>query len=451
MLKGQFWFDFGFEYEMRQALEEGRDAEACKSRFAEILAMNDENPEKVRQAGEIFDEIQKLPVRSGYEYVEPSGLDEIRAARPLPVQGLTKEQLSDERAYDKIYGAWLGRCIGNLLGQPLEGWMRERITGLFRDTGNYPVRYFISSDIPAGLRDKYGVSDTAAGGNRKIVSWINNVKYMPEDDDINYTIIALKLLEDHGKNFTPDDVGECWLNNLPIFHTYTAERAAYRNLTAGIYTPESAKYRNPFREWIGAQIRADFFGYITPDNPELGAEYAWRDASISHTRNGIYGEMFIAAMLSAAASNNDIEKLIEAGLSQIPEKSRLAEKIMLVLSWKREGIGWEAAIDRIHKMFDETSKHDWCHTISNAMIVCMALLYGECDFEKSIGIAVLSAFDTDCNGATVGSILGMILGARALPEKWVKPLNDKVKSGVDGFGLINISELAARTLKISKG
>jgi len=54
-------------------------------------------------------------------------------------------------------------------------------------------------------------------------------------------------------------------------------------------------------------------------------------------------------------------------------------------------------------------------------------------------------FDTDCNGATVGSILGMMHGASALPEKWTAPLNDKIKSGVDGFGLVKISELAERT------
>jgi ADP-ribosylglycohydrolase len=193
--------------------------------------------------------------------------------------------------------------------------------------------------------------------------------------------------------------------------------------------PESASYRNPYREWIGAQIRADFFGYITPDDPKKGAELAWRDASISHVKNGIYGEMFVAAMLSASYVKKDIEDIIRTGMSQIPEKSRLYEGIKIVLDWRKEGITWEDAINRVHEKYDEKNMHHWTHTISNAIIVCIGLLYGECDFEKSIGIAVTAGFDTDCNCATVGSIIGFVLGSKALPEKWTNPLNNRLKSG----------------------
>jgi ADP-ribosylglycohydrolase len=120
----------------------------------------------------------------------------------------------------------------------------------------------------------------------------------------------------------------------------------------------------------------------------------------------------------------------------------------MVLTWKQEGLGWEQAIDRIHQKYNENLGHDWGHTISNAIIVCVSLIYGELDFERSIGIAVISAFDTDCNGATAGSIVGMILGAKALPQKWILPLNDQLKSGVDGFGLVKISDMARRTVDV---
>jgi ADP-ribosylglycohydrolase len=445
MLRKQPWLkpSSGFEFELVQAREEGKDISSYVNRVEEILSMDDSSIEKQKLAGEVYDEIQQQRIIEGYGYLEPSGLEGIKAERPDSSALYKCVDLSAEANHDKIYGAWLGRCAGCLLGKPVEGWHKERLTGLLRETDNYPIKYYISSDIPLNIKEKYGLTDSKG-------AWINQVKYMPEDDDTNYTLIGLKIFQQYGASFTPDDVAECWLANLPILHVCTAERVAYRNLVNCIYPPESASFRNPFREWIGAQIRADFFGYVTPGNPELGAEFAWRDACISHIKNGIYGEMFVAAMLSAAAVTSDVEDIIETGLSQIPSKSRLAEKIKLVSAWKKEGITWEESLNRIHSIYDEKNGHHWCHTISNAMIVCTALLFGDKDFEKSISIAVLGALDTDCNGATTGSILGMILGAKALPEKWIAPLNDQLKSGVDGFGLVKISEIAAETVYIAK-
>ncbi|NMB98272.1 MAG: ADP-ribosylglycohydrolase family protein [Clostridiaceae bacterium] len=444
MLKEQPWLkpSNGFKFELEQAREEGKDVSSYIERVNEILLMDDSSVDKQKLAGEIYDEIQKQGIMERYSYIEPSDLEGIKAVRPDSAALYKSLSLPGEADYDKIYGAWLGRCAGCLLGKPVEGWHRERLVGLLKETDNYPIKYYISSDIPLHIKEKYGMSDRNA--------WINQVEYMPEDDDTNYTLIGLKIFQRYGADFTPDDVAECWLENLPILHLCTAERVAYRNLVNCIYPPESASFRNPFREWIGAQIRADFFGYVTPGNPELGAEFAWRDACISHVKNGIYGEMFVAAMLSAAAVSSDIEDIIEAGLSQIPSKSRLTEKIRLVTTWKKEGITWEEALNRIHSIYDEKNGHHWCHTISNAMIVSTALLFGEKDFEKSLSIAVLGALDTDCNGATVGSILGMILGAKSLPEKWTAPLNDQLKSGVDGFGLVKISNIATQTVDVVK-
>ncbi|HEY5563176.1 MAG TPA: ADP-ribosylglycohydrolase family protein [Clostridiaceae bacterium] len=451
MLKKQPHFKYSEDLlvELVQAKEEGKVISNLEERVKNILSMDDSNPSKQESAGEIFDEIDKITVEDSYKYIEPSNLDSIRENRKITsscksnINNIKKKiKLNDEELLNKIYGAWLGRCAGCLLGKPIEGWYRERILGLLKDTNNYPFNYYISSDIDKAIKDKYGVTDDGA--------WVNLVKYMPEDDDTNYTVIGLKLIEKYGKDFTADDVAECWLQNLPILHLFTAERVAYKNLVNSIYPPESASHRNPYRELIGAQIRADFFGYVNPGDPERAAEFAFRDASISHVKNGIYGEMFIASMLAEAVVSCDIEHIIRIGLSQIPEKSRLHEKVLEVFSWKKEGLNWDQAIEKLHSIYDEKSGHDWCHTISNAMIVCIGLIYGELDFEKSIGIAVAAAFDTDCNGATVGSIVGMILGAETLPEKWINPLNDSLHSGVDGFGLVKISEMAKRTLNVIK-
>jgi ADP-ribosylglycohydrolase len=442
MLKDEYWLKFsdGLETELIQAHEEGRDIGPFREKINKLLADKSHSVQKEQEAGRILDEIGKLDISDDYSYAEPSYLPGILAARPKAGTGLSGKDLSDDEHYDRLYGAWLGRCAGCLLGKPLEGWSREKIISFLEKSGNLPIRKYITKDVEPSLKKEFSL-DTKLG-------WVDKIECMIEDDDTNYTIIGLKILEDYGPGFTPLDVADSWLRNLSFLHLCTAERIAYRNLANLHYPPESASYRNPYREWIGAQIRADFFGYINPGNPDLAADMAWKDASISHTKNGIYGEMFAAAMIAAAAVTDDIKLIILTGLSMIPENSRLAERIRLVLEWNRRGIGYDEAVAEIHELYNESNKHDWCHTIPNAMIVCAALLHGGTDLEKTITSAVLAGFDTDCNGATAGSIVGLAIGAGALPDNWIKPLNDSIISGVYGFGQGKISELAERTVSV---
>jgi hypothetical protein len=182
----------------------------------------------------------------------------------------------------------------------------------------------------------------------------------------------------------------------------------------------------------------------------LAAELAWRDASISHVKNGIYGEMWVAAMLSAAPSETDVRRMLEIGLSEIPAKCRLAEGVRDVLRWHAERTPYTEAVERIHRRWDESKPYDWCHTISNAQIVAMGLLYGEGDFEKAITRAVLPCFDTDCNGATVGSIMGMMLGLEALPSKWTSVMNDTIHTGLAGYHVSRISQLGEEMFELHR-
>ena len=210
--------------------------------------------------------------------------------------------------------------------------------------------------------------------------------------------------------------------------------------------PKSATYKNPYREWIGAQIRGDYFGYINPGDPEIAAEMAWRDASVSHVKNGIYGEMFVAAMLAVAAVTNDVEAIILGGLAQIPYTSRLYEDVMSVLNNFKSGASQKECFDNIHKKYDEYTDHGWTHTNANAMIVAASLLYGNGDYGRSICMSVETGFDTDCNGATVGSVLGMANGIDSITEYWMKPMNDTLHTSIYGLWAVKISDRVKITM-----
>jgi hypothetical protein len=427
--------------ERQQLLDEGKDISAVEDEFAALSRLDlDHDLTLQARAQALLDSTASLPLVPGYAYVETSDLPSIRRLRPSGPRRLPVT-LDEATLFDHVLAAWLGRCAGCLLGKPVEGWRSSTMWLYLKDLGRYPLSDYFRSDVPDAIYQKY----PSVSRER---SYVDRVQHMPEDDDTNYTVAGLAMMKKYGSAFRPEDVAMFWMENLPILHTFTAERVAYRNLVNLIAPPISATFRNPFREWIGAQIRADFFGYAALGSPELAAEYAWRDASISHVKNGIYGEMWVAAMLAAAPFVSDVRALIEIGLSEIPQNCRLAADIKHVIAWRDEGIDVEEAIHRIHARWDEDNPHHWCHTNSNAQIVALGLLWGEDDYEKAICRAVQACFDTDCNGATVGSIFGMMHGTQALPQKWVASLNDGLATGISGYHFVRISEIAREGFKL---
>ena len=274
------------------------------------------------------------------------------------------------------------------------------------------------------------------------------ITHMARDDDIDYTILALHVLESHGFGFRTADVAAAWLDNLPFTQVYTAERVAYRNLIHNLRPPATATHRNPYREWIGAQIRADLWGYVSPGDPRRAAELAFRDASLSHVANGIYGELWAAALLAACFTAPDARAALARSLEHVPPRSRLAEALRDVVDLHdRGGLSWQQARDHVA---DRHGHYHWVHTINNAAVVAVALLWGEGDFGCTVGLAVQAGWDADCNGATAGSAFGALHGTAALPERFVAPLSDRIRSAIGAFDNARISELADRTFRLAR-
>lgn len=429
------WYSLNLQNDFRQNTEEGKDVGQYEE-LVNAVAKLPAGPVREDCADVLFKAMLEAPVKEGYPYLEPSDLEGIREARPKNRKDFAPVPAGDALK-EKIYGAWLGRICGCLLGKPVEGLNSKVIKKIIEAAGETTLtKYF--DPTPETIKELELAEDRC---------WLRYVDGMPMDDDTNYTTLAaVWILKKYGRDFKPVNVVDSWLESMPKTAYCTAEQVAFLNAAIGIVPPKSAIFRNPFREWIGAQIRADYYGYINPGDTQMAAEMAWRDATVSHVKNGIYGEMFVAAMLAAAAVSNDIKEVIRAGLQEIPEKSRLTEAIEKVLSWYEGGRSAEECLTEIHTMYDEANGYDWCHTIPNAMIVAACLLYGGMDYEKSICMAVETGFDTDCNGATVGSILGMMLGAKNIPEYWIKPLNNTVHTSIDGYETVKITDLVEITL-----
>jgi ADP-ribosylglycohydrolase len=454
-------------FEREQLREEGRDVGPLEAEFAELIdaldpegrgptpvedrvdvvdavAATDAAVENRDRVNALLDDARNLSWREDYPWHEPNELTVIRSSRPLE-RPRWKTAPTGETLEDHLYGAWLGRCAGCLLGKPVEGWTTEKTWAVLRAQDNFPLERYVEADLPESVAAEHGVDPE--GVFRSALG--PDDAGMPEDDDTNYTVAGLDLLVTHGLGFDSGDVARNWMRNVPMLRTHTAERVAYRNFATLVEPPESARHRNPYREWIGAMIRADPYGYVAVGDPALAAELAWRDARVSHVKNGIYGAMWVAAMLAAAPAVETPRELLRAGLAEIPERSRLTSAVADVLGWREEGIEYDEALERLHDRWDQTNYHHWCHTISNAEIVCIGLLWGEGELGPSICRTVQAGFDTDSSGATVGSLVGMLVGADALPGEWVDPLEDTIESGIDGYARVAISDLAATTAELA--
>lgn len=416
--------------ELTQRREEGCDVSDIAARVEAALADSDSSDHVFTG---LYDELMALQPAQSFPYAEPNDLAAIRAERPDGPRRMDVA-LSPEAVLDRIHGAWLGRAAGCSLGKPVEGWPRSRIDEYLAANDALPLNDYIpftEGEIAPGLRS----------------SCRGNIHFMARDDDMDFPILGLVALEGKGAQYTPRHMANVWLSRMPFHMLYTAENVAYRNFVNRIYPPDSGLWRNPYREWIGAQIRADIFGYVAPGWPEMAAELAYRDASISHTKNGIYGEMMMAAMIAGAFSTDEIDEIIEIGLSEIPANCRLAEAVRNTLEWCDASDDWEHVWDQIN---DAYGHYHGVHTINNAALVILGLKFGADDYERGIALTVRSGWDTDCNGATVGSILGARMGAEALPEKWVGVLGDRLMSCVRDFNDNKISQLAARTRDVAE-
>jgi ADP-ribosylglycohydrolase len=330
-----------------------------------------------------------------------------------------------------------------VLGKPVEKIPRRGIREILEATGRWPLSgYFTAAGLPDDVAARWPWNRRSA-----VNSLAENIDGTPEDDDLNFALLALRVLETHGREFTSDDVAQAWLSWLPGGRVFTAERVAYRNLLLGLTPPATALRHNPFREWIGAQIRTDVYGWACPGRPDAAAALAYRDATVSHVGDGVSGAMWAAALTSAAVVASDVDEVLDAGESVLPS-GRFAKAVREARELGAAGGDWESVVDAL----EERHGHlHWVHVRNNAALVAAALAHSGGDFDRAICAAVSGGWDTDSNGATVGSVMGALTGAAGIRPEWTLPLRGRLHSSIAGFDGVSFESLAHRTATVIGG
>jgi ADP-ribosylglycohydrolase len=342
----------------------------------------------------------------------------------------------------RIRRAWEGRISGCILGKPLEVLS-------FQD-GHAGVESYLLKTQALPLRDYVPLIEGTIVEQRAKASCRGHIVRAEPDDDINYTVLALLLLEDKGLALETTDVARAWLRMLPAGATWTAERAAYRtllcNMTDEFVNGANAGFDltacsdNDCNEWIGAQIRADLYGWVCPGRPTLAADLATRDASLSHRGEGVHGAAFVAALGATIPASNDMDSAIENALKQVPQTSEVAAAVR----FGRSLASRSDAVARLHERYAGLSP---VHTLNNLALVVWALCAADGDFSAAIGNAVAAGWDTNCNGATVGGLFG--LTGAAIPDAWTKPWAGRVGVSLAGFSELRLEDLVARTIAVA--
>jgi len=289
-----------------------------------------------------------------------------------------------EEYKDKVHGCWAGKNVGGTLGVPFEG-KREM------------------NEIDFYAQDLNGAP--------------------APNDDLDLQLVWLWAIKNHGlATLTPRLLAEYWIGDINgPWNEYGVGKA---NMKAGLMPPLSGSCNNDRWKFSnGAWIRSEIWACCAPGNPDQAIKYAYMDACADHCGEGIYAEMFTAALESAAFIVSDLNTLIAIGLGKIPADCRVARSVNLALKCHRGGKDWREAREAIVK---DSADLGWFQAPANIGFTVLGLLYGEGDFGKTVCRAVNCGDDTDCTGATAGSIMGIIGGYKAIPEKWLKPIGEAI-------------------------
>ncbi len=284
---------------------------------------------------------------------------------------------------DKIEGCWMGKNIGGTMGAPYEG-----------KTEMQDIRGFAS-----------------AKGDP-----------LP-NDDLDLQLVWLTAMEDVGPySLSAMDLAEYWISYIgPHWNEYGIGKS---NLRIGLQPPLCGSCNNDWAHSNGAWIRTEIWACLAPGNPDVAIQYAFKDACIDHGMGeGTFAAIFCAALESAAFVETDLRRLIDIGLSKIPQNCRVARAVNLLLKSYDEGLDWKTTRNLL---VEDSTDLGWFEAPANVSFALLGLLYGDGDFKKSMITAINCGDDTDCTAATLGSILGIIHGKSGLPADWCDYIGEKI-------------------------
>lgn len=323
----------------------------------------------------------------------------VQFPKPVPVD------TDSEEFWEKIRAAWLSQFIGAAMGTMVEGYTSRNLFEAFGSVESYirePNTY---------------------------------------NDDITYEIAFLDAFKECGFDITPTDIALSWAGLIPC--GWSAEEIALRNIKQGIFPPQSGIFRNPFNEWIGAQMKGGIIGMVCPGDVYMAAKLAWADGEIAHANNGILGEVFNAVLTSLSFVCDDVEEIVKSAIGFIPSDSEYYSVVSFAYEQCKSKRTWQEALEACEERY---KAYNWIHAYPNACCEIIALLYGGGDYKKTLNIITMCGIDADCNAGMIMPLLAIQKGMGIIPKDLLHPAFEKLTTYMRGYEIITLDELVQDTL-----
>lgn len=307
---------------------------------------------------------------------------------------MSKGVLNRSELWRKTYACWMGKNSGGTLGAPVEG-----------QPGPHNFDWY---------------PKLQEGG-------------IP-NDDLEMQLIWFDAVRRANWQINAKVLAQAWMTH--IGYNWNEYGISKRNLRWGLLPPLSGAYDNDFfNDCMGSPIRSEIWACLVPASPRLAVRFAFEDAIVDHAGGeGVWGEMFFAALESAAFVKQDIDELLDIALSYIPPDCQIHLAITDTRKWWQELKDWRKVRERIAEKYWHREP---THAPQNLAFTILGLLASDGDFGKAITTAVNCGQDTDCTGATAGSIMGILLGE--LPQKWIEPLGETITTNLSWGGIRNFT------------
>lgn len=311
----------------------------------------------------------------------------------------------DKDLFEKMHAAWQAQIAGAAVGTVIEGYHMDHLKATFGEIRDYlrqPTTY---------------------------------------NDDVLFELAFLEAFKKKGYDVTSEDIALEWVGRIQ--YVWSAEEVAMKNLKMGTFPPMSGYYNNPWREWIGAQMRGSICGLAAPGNPRLACKLAWTDGQVSHHNNGILGEVFNALLVSMAFVESDVRTIVKKCIDMIPSDSEYYTVVKYAWDACEKYGEWELAWRDCQEKYKE---YNWIHAYPNAAAEVVALYFAKEDFDECMYISAMEGQDVDCNAGQIGTIYGILHGYKGIDKRWTEPFHDDFESLCRGYEKTTVSAIAQATV-----